>query len=179
MAVRRELPDLRRRAPAIQGKENGRRKGSRAHRLQSGFAARYCRVRNTPQAPSTEHVPELIDFGEFEGQAYDLTELIDGGSLSDMSVSPSDTKAIECIAKELGAALAAFMEAGLRHRALHPEKVLVRSLAPLDLVITGFESGRLSDADLETASLLDVSRYTAPEAVMGAVTSASDWWGSG
>ena len=57
--------------------------------------------------------------------------------------------------------------------------MLVRSRTPLDLVITGFESGRLSDADLETASLLDVSRYTAPEAVMGAVASASDWWGLG
>ncbi len=37
----------------------------------------------------------------------------------------------------------------------------------------------MSEADLEIESLLDVSRYTAPEAVMGAVTSASDWWGLG
>ena len=126
-----------------------------------------------------EHIPELLNFGNHAGQAYDVTELIEGGSLADMLVSPSDTEAIRSIVTEVGAALAAFTEVGLRHRALHPGKVLVRSRTPLDLVITGFESGRLSDADLETASLLDVSRYTAPEAVMGAVASASDWWGLG
>jgi hypothetical protein len=83
------------------------------------------------------------------------------------------------IVEEMSTALAAFLEVGLRHRALHPEKVLIRSREPLDLVVTGFESSRLSEADLEIESLLDVSRYTAPEAVMGAVTSASDWWGLG
>ena len=126
-----------------------------------------------------EHIPELLSFGNHGGQAYDVSELIEGGSLADMQVSPSDTQVIRSIVKEVANALAAFTEVGLRHRALHPGKVLVRSLTPLDLVITGFESGRLSDADLETASLLDVSRYSAPEAVMGAVASASDWWGLG
>ena len=128
---------------------------------------------------SRTHVPELLDFGSNAGLAYDVTEFVEGGSLGDMPLSPSDTQAIRSIVREVGAALAAFSEIGLRHRALRPAKVLVRSRTPLDLVITGFESGRLSDADLETASLLDVSRYTAPEAVMGAVASASDWWGLG
>jgi len=126
-----------------------------------------------------EHIVELIEYGELNGQYYDVTERIDHGSLTTMSISPPDFEAVRRIVEELSTALASFMEVGLRHRTLHPEKILVRSLEPLDLVITGFESGRLSEADLETESLLDISRYTAPEAVMGGVTSASDWWGLG
>ena len=108
-----------------------------------------------------------------------MTELVRGGSLAELRVASSDVRMIRQIVEEISTALAAFREVGLRHRALHPEKVLLRSREPLDLVVTGFESSRLSEADLEVESLLDVSRYTAPEAVMGAVTSASDWWGLG
>ena len=128
---------------------------------------------------SKEHIAELIEHGRVEGQAYDVTELVRGGSLADLRVTPSDDGTMRRIVEEMSTALGAFLEVGMRHRALHPEKVLLRSLEPLDLVITGFESSRLSEADLEIESLLDVSRYTAPEAVMGAVTSASDWWGLG
>jgi hypothetical protein len=126
-----------------------------------------------------DHVPELIEYGTHERRAYDVTELVDGGTLADTPLSPIDLDGIRSIVKELGSALNVISEVGLRHRALHPAKVLVRSRTPLDLVITGFESARLSEADLETASLLDVTRYSAPEAVMGAVAAASDWWGLG
>jgi hypothetical protein len=129
---------------------------------------------------SKEHIAELIEHGRLDGgKAYDVTELVRGGSLAELRIAASESGTILRIVEEMSTALAAFLEVGLRHRALHPEKVLVRSREPLDLVVTGFESSRLSEADLEIESLLDVSRYTAPEAVMGAVTSASDWWGLG
>jgi AAA domain/Protein kinase domain/REase_MTES_1575/Protein of unknown function (DUF4011) len=131
------------------------------------------------QRLSREHIAELIESGQAGDRAYDVTEFVGAGSLSEFEISPADTATIRRVVEELSIALAAFLEVGLRHRALHPEKILIRSLAPLDLVITGFESSRLSEADLEIESLLDVSRYTAPEAVMGAVTTASDWWGLG
>ena len=131
------------------------------------------------QRLSKEHIAELLEYGQLEGQAYDLTERVHGGNLMDFEVSTSDFRTIHRIVDEISSALAALLEVGLRHRALHPEKVLIRTIDPLDLVITGFESSRLSEADLEIESLLEVSRYTAPEAVMGAVTSASDWWGLG
>ncbi len=126
-----------------------------------------------------EHIVELIEYGELRDRYYDITERIEHGNLTTLQVNPTNLAQIRQIVEELSTALAAFMEVGLRHRTLRPERILVRSADPLDLVITGFESGRLSDADLETESLLDISRYTAPEAVMGGVTSASDWWGLG
>lgn len=128
---------------------------------------------------SREHIAELIENGQTEDRAYDVTEAVRAGSLAELEIMPDDSSRIRRVVEELGSALAALMEVGLRHRALHPEKILIRSREPLDLVVTGFESSRLSEADLEIESLLDVSRYTAPEAVMGAVTSASDWWSLG
>ena len=68
---------------------------------------------------------------------------------------------------------------GLRHRDLRPATVLVRTRDPLDLVITGFGSARLSDFDLEAVAPLELTRYSAPEVIVGAVSAASDWWSLG
>ncbi|MBW6187615.1 protein kinase, partial [Pseudomonas aeruginosa] len=76
-------------------------------------------------------------------------------------------------------ALHVFNEAGLRHRDLRPASLLVRSHEPLDLVISGFGSARLSEFDLDIVSPLETSRYMAPEAIAGGVAAASDWWSLG
>jgi len=126
-----------------------------------------------------DHIAELLEFGRWEKQAYEVAEEILGGSLATLEIDPSDTTTIRRLVEEIGKALASFMDVGLRHRALSPEKILIRSREPLDVVITGFESGRLSDLDLDVESPLEVNRYTAPEAIMGGVASASDWWSLG
>jgi serine/threonine protein kinase len=126
-----------------------------------------------------DHIAELLEYGRWEGQAYEVAEEILGGSLATLECEPTDTATVRQLVEEIGKALAAFMDVGLRHRALSPEKILVRSREPLDIVITGFESGRLSELDLDVESPLEITRYTAPEAIMGGVASASDWWGLG
>lgn len=55
----------------------------------------------------------------------------------------------------------------------------MRTWEPLDLVITGFGSARLSELDLDIVSPLETSRDIAPEAVMGGVSAASDLWSLG
>jgi len=90
-----------------------------------------------------------------------------------------DLESATVLLREVGAALASFSAIGLRHRALHPGNILIRSTSPLDLVITGFESARLSDFDLDVVSPLQVNRYSAPEAIVGAVSASSDWWSLG
>jgi primosomal replication protein N'' len=81
--------------------------------------------------------------------------------------------------EQLGHALNAFSECGLRHRDLNPSVILVRSRDPLQLAITGFGSARLSDFDLDIVAPLEMTRYMAPEAVAGGVAAASDWWSLG
>jgi hypothetical protein len=128
---------------------------------------------------SRDHVPELIETGRWGDRAYEVGERIRGGSLSDLGLLPDDYDTLATVVGELGGALSAFAECGLRHRDLRPEAILIRAREPLDLVITSFGSARLSDFDLDIVSPLETTRYTAPEAVAGGVAAASDWWSLG
>ncbi|QJI29218.1 DUF4011 domain-containing protein [Pseudomonas sp. ADAK18] len=126
-----------------------------------------------------EHVPEIIATGRWDDRAYEIAEELTGGTLSELGIVVTDLTAVEHIVRELGQALHAFSEAGLRHRDLRPGTLLVRSREPLDLVISGFGSARLSEFDLDIVSPLETSRYMAPEAIAGGVAAASDWWSLG
>ncbi|CAH1387714.1 AAA domain-containing protein [Candidatus Nitrotoga sp. M5] len=126
-----------------------------------------------------EHVPEIFATGRWNDGHYEVAELLTGGSLNDLGIVATDTESIRSIVCELGEALHAFSEVGLRHRNLRPDAVLVRHSDPLDLVIGGFEAAKFSDFDLDIVAPLELTRYTAPEAVAGAVAAASDWWSLG
>lgn len=126
-----------------------------------------------------EHVPDLLETGRWDGRAYELSEDLRGGTLADIGLLPDDPATLSRIVSEIGSALHALSEHGLRHRDLRPSAILVRTREPLDLVVTGFGSARLSDFDLDVVSPLETTRYTAPEAVAGGVAAASDWWSLG
>lgn len=126
-----------------------------------------------------DHVPEIIATGRWEGRAYEVSEELAAGSLADVGLLPNDLPTLSRIVDEIGRALHNFAEHGLRHRDLHPGAILLRSRVPLDLVVTAFGSARLSDFDLDIVSPLEVTRYSAPEAVVGGVAAASDWWSLG
>jgi primosomal replication protein N'' len=129
---------------------------------------------------SIDYIPELIETGRHEGRSYEVIEHIPGGSLADAGFQVvSSPQQLRHMVEELSRALAAFAELGLRHRDLNPKTILVRSAEPLDLVVTGFGSARLSDFDLEAVATLELTRYSAPEAIVGAVSAASDWWSLG
>jgi primosomal replication protein N'' len=127
-----------------------------------------------------DHVPELIATGRFEERAYEVVELITGETLQEAGVfAARNLDALRRIVEELGRVLADFAEVGLRHRDIRPGTILLRDREPLDLVVTDFGSARLSDFDLESVAALEVTRYSAPENIVGAVSAASDWWSLG
>lgn len=126
-----------------------------------------------------DHVPEILETGRWDHRAYEVSEDLRGGSFADLAPMADDLPMLRRVVEEIGGALAALAECGLRHRDLGPEAIMVRSADPLDLVLTSFGSARLSDYDLEVVSPLEITRYTAPEAVAGAVAAASDWWSLG
>lgn len=130
-------------------------------------------------AVSIGHVPEILETGRLGERAYEITEFIDGGTLADVGVPAGDLRHLRHVLTEVGAALAALAECGLRHRDLRPDAIQVRSRQPLDLVVADFGSARLSDYDLDVVSPLETTRYTAPEALAGGVAAASDWWSLG
>ncbi len=136
-------------------------------------------VYNVLRGLSRDHVPDILETGRWEGRAYEVNEELTGGTLAELGLLPSDTATLSRVVSEVGSALHSFSERGLRHRDLRPGAILVRQRDPLDLVITSFGSGRLSDFDLDIVSPLETTRYTAPEAIAGGVAAASDWWSLG
>jgi len=124
-------------------------------------------------------VPEIYATGRWSEKAYEIVEEFPLGSLDKLGIVATDINVIRGIVSELGGALHAFSEVGLRHRDLRPATLLVRNRDPLDLVIGGFGSARLSEFDLDIVSPLEVTRYMAPEAIAGGVAAASDWWSLG
>lgn len=128
---------------------------------------------------SLEHVPQIFATGRWEDRAYEVAEELTGGTLNDLGIVACDSADVRRIAYELGKALDALAEVGLRHRDIRPGTLLVRNRDPVDLVIGGFGSARLSEYDLDIVAPLEVTRYTAPEAVAGGVAAASDWWSLG
>src|SRR5262245_41697668 len=93
-----------------------------------------------------DHVPEILGSGRWNDRVYDVMELITGGSLQDLGYEAGDSiETLQRIVDEIGKALASFAEIGLRHRDIRPGTILVRRAEPLDLVITGFGSARLSN----------------------------------
>jgi primosomal replication protein N'' len=128
---------------------------------------------------SLEHVPQILATGRWEDRAFEVAEELAGGTLADLGIVASDSTGVRRIAYELGKALDALAEVGLRHRDIRPGTLLVRNRDPVDLVIGNFGSARLSEYDLDIVSPLEVTRYTAPEAVAGGVAAASDWWSLG
>ena len=126
-----------------------------------------------------DHVSELFATGRWQDRAYDVAEEFSGGTLADFAIDPVDQAAIRKLVGELAQAVHALAEAGLRHRDLRPSVIFMRSRDPLDLVIGGFGSARLSEFDLDIVSPLETTRYMAPEAIAGGVAPASDWWSVG
>jgi serine/threonine protein kinase len=128
---------------------------------------------------SIDHIPGIIATGRWQGRAYEVNEELTGGTLAELGLLPNDSAMFARVVDELGKCLHSFSEHGLRHRDLRPGAILVRQKDPLDLVVTGFGSARLSDFDLDIVSPLETTRYSAPEAIAGGVAAASDWWSLG
>lgn len=131
------------------------------------------------QRLSRDFVPELISVGRWNDRAFEVMEAVPGGTFAQLGLRLCDQATLRHLLREVGQALHAFAEIGLRHRDLRPASLLVRSRDPLDLVIGGFGSARLSAFDLDLVPPLETSRYMAPEAVAGGVAAASDWWSLG
>ena len=129
------------------------------------------------QKSDTDHVAELIQTGLWEDRFFEVTERITGGSIGKSGYL--EVAQIEKLVDEIGRALRDFSDSGIRHRDLSPNNILIREKDSFDLVVIDFSSARLSDYDLDTDSPLELTRYTAPEAIIGAVSPASDWWSLG
>jgi hypothetical protein len=128
------------------------------------------------------HCVQQHESGVTAGHAWELMEYCRHGSLRGLLApgkGPLPAATLSAIADELSTALAAVHAAGLVHRDLKPENVLVRSLDPLDLVLTDFGIASVLDATQRFTGEARTLPYAAPESLSGVIDGKTDYWALG
>lgn len=134
------------------------------------------RLRRVP----ADHLVQVLESGSQDGHYYEVLEYCRHGSLQALlqQHKPAPER-LEQILRELTTALASIHQAGLLHRDLKPANVLVRSLEPLDLVLTDFGSSSVSDATQRLTGTARTLQYSAPESLSGVIDRKADYWALG
>lgn len=122
----------------------------------------------------------FIETGTAGGHAYELMEYCPLGTLRDrMPRGPLEGEALQMVVRELAAGLAALHQAGLVHRDLKPDNVLIRDDAPLQLVLTDFGIASVLDTTQRFTGTARTLHYAAPESLSGIIDSKTDYWALG
>lgn len=126
--------------------------------------------------------PNLIDIYDFAGGAerpYLVMEYVPGENLAERKQRGDD---IECerLARELLGALAHIHAAGIVHRDVKPQNVLIAPDGSAKLIDFGIALTEDATALTQTGHLLGTARYIAPEVMRGeAATEQSDLYSCG
>lgn len=127
-----------------------------------------------------EHRVEVLETGISEGYAYELMEFCVHGSLREqMRTGPLAADLLLVLVRELATAIVEVHAAGLLHRDLKPENILVRTLDPLDLVLTDFGISSVLDATQRFTGTARTLPYAAPESLSGVIDGKADYWAIG
>lgn len=116
--------------------------------------------------------------GEYEGRRYEVAEFSCGLTLADATIHIEDPAGFRETVRALSSIIQAVSRVGLRHRDIRPETFLYSDTANA-FRLSGFGLARLSTHDLDAVPAIELTRYTAPEMLAGAVSPASDWWSLG
>ena len=118
--------------------------------------------------------------GEHLGRQYEIAPFCSGGNLEKhlagggkLSLADAET-----LLGQMAAALSYLHAHGIQHRDIKPANILLRKINPLDAVMSDFGRSEESSATQLTMSRATLL-YSAPEAVNGMFSPASDWWSVG
>jgi hypothetical protein len=152
------------------------------HQSSSGLEAAVVRFVREARAASALNHPNIVtihDVGETPaGDHFIVQELVDGRTLRSLLEEPIAVDAAIDIARQVARALAAAHAAGIVHRDVKPENVMVRSdgyVKVLDFGLARVEdplgSERTTVTNLDTApgTLLGTTAYMSPEAAQAGV----------
>jgi serine/threonine protein kinase len=128
------------------------------------------------------NIATVFDYGEDDGLAFLVQELVDGAPLSKILVerAPLDSGEVRSILGQAALALGVAHEARVVHRDVKPANILVRPDGVVKL--TDFGIARALDASGHTqhGEMLGTPNYISPEQALGhAATAASDLYALG
>jgi tRNA A-37 threonylcarbamoyl transferase component Bud32 len=133
----------------------------------------------------TAHLIAVVETGQAAGgRQFEVMEYAAGGTLRTLISQPDAGRPVGLellaeVVRQVAEGLDTLHRAGIVHRDLKPDNVLVRTEAPLHLVLTDFGLSKAIDASMKYASYSRTLAYAAPESLAGRVSPALDWWALG
>jgi hypothetical protein len=129
-----------------------------------------------------EHVVRVFETGDWNDRSYEIQEFIPHGSLANMLSRFPGGLPDDCMMEvlcELLVAVEHLHECKVIHRDLKPANIMIRTSDPLDLVLTDFGIASQTELSLHRTTDSRTVSYASPEALVGVVGKASDWWSVG
>jgi serine/threonine protein kinase, bacterial len=129
------------------------------------FRSRMQREARTAGRLQEPHVVPIHDFGEIDGQLYVDMRLIDGKDLATMlsRYGPLPPPRAVAIVRQIGSALDAAHAAGVMHRDVKPENILVSGDDFAYLVDFGIASATADEKLTQIGTTVGTVKYMAPE----------------
>ena len=129
------------------------------------FRSRMQREARTAGRLQEPHVVPIHDFGEIDGQLYVDMRLIDGKDLATMlsRYGPLSPPRAVAIVRQIGSALDAAHAAGVLHRDVKPENILVSNDDFAYLVDFGIASATADEKLTQIGMTVGTVKYMAPE----------------
>ncbi len=123
------------------------------------------------------HLVHVEAYGQDAGRSWVLMEYVERGSLrmfiDRQGPQLSDAVVLQVL-RQLNEALTGLHRLGMEHRDLKPDNVLVRSRAPLELVLSDFGIASVMEATVHFTATARTIRYAPPEAIGGVVADEAD-----
>jgi serine/threonine-protein kinase len=148
----------------------------------AGFVERFRNEARHAASLSHPGIASVYDYGEIDGSAYLVMELVPGEPLSVILAQRGPLPADEAVPllQQAAQALQAAHAAGLVHRDVKPGNLLVTPDAQVKITDFGIARAGGQAALTRTGEVMGTAQYLAPEQAMGrAATSASDVYGLG
>jgi serine/threonine-protein kinase len=129
------------------------------------FRMRMQREARTAGRLQEPHVVPIHDFGEIDGQLYVDMRLIDGSDVATMlsRYGPLSPPRAVAIVRQIGSALDAAHAAGVTHRDVKPENILVSADDFAYLVDFGIASATSDEKLTQLGTTVGTFKYMAPE----------------
>ncbi|MBV8585355.1 MAG: serine/threonine-protein kinase [Verrucomicrobia bacterium] len=127
------------------------------------------------------HLLSVLEAGEIRQQYYEISPYIPTGTLSNWlrergRISESEA---EIVLRQLASALDYLHRQHVLHRDVKPGNIFIRSTKPLDLALADYGVARLGSGQTLLTTTVGTIAYSAPEAVTGLQSEASDFWSLG
>ncbi|MEN3540766.1 WD40 repeat domain-containing serine/threonine protein kinase [Microbispora sp. ZYX-F-249] len=136
-------------------------------RFGAGDRDRLLREADLARSVAAFCTARVLDAGVWQGQAYVVSEFVDGGSLEELVLAegPRDEGGLTRLAIATLTALSAIHEAGIVHRDLKPANIL---LGPEGPVVIDFGIAKVVDASsARTSAPIGTPAFMAPEQIAG------------